>query len=353
MFLGITMSLTTSPAMANRIHVGNYHFSFHQIIFCLIGIVIMVFCSMLSKNSILNFSYIGYMFCIFLLCLVFFIGSCIKGSHRWINLGLFSLQPSELMKPFFIIMNAHFLSISRLNKLLPVISMASFGILILLLVLQPDFGSAIIYSLIWLIQVFLGNTHLKILIYSFIPAAIVIGVIGFFFFPHVHYRVINFFTLRNGHEQYQTKKAIESIYNGGFFGKGLGEGVVKYQLPDAHTDYIFSVICEELGVLFAICLILSFLLFMYRHLASNMTNKKYEIRVIYGIVLLFIAQSCIHIAVNTNFFPSKGMTLPFISYGGSSMLSNSIMFGFLLAFTRKSYTYKSPYKIFEDAYSKT
>lgn len=307
---------------------------------------------MLSKNAILNISYAGYIFCILLLILVLIIGGSIKGSSRWINLGFFALQPSELMKPFFIIINAHLLSVSKKNKFIQFFSLISFGFLILLFILQPDFGSSMLYSLIWVIQIFLGNTKIKVLMYSFITASIALGTIGFFFFSHIHYRVINFFTLRGGKEQYQTKKAIESIYNGGLFGKGLGEGEVKYQLPDAHTDYIFSVICEELGIIFASCLILSFAIFMYRHLVSNITNKKYEIRVIYSFVLLFIFQSCIHIAVNTNMMPSKGMTLPFISYGGSSLLANSIIFGFLLAFTRKSYTYKSPYKFFEDVYYK-
>ena len=352
MTLGLIVSLTISPAMAHRINISNYHFTIHHIFFCFLGIFIMLLFSMLSKMSILNLSYLGYFFCFIMLCLVLVIGITIKGSHRWINFGCFALQPSEIMKPFFIIMNAHFLSVSKTNKIVPVISIVSFSALILLLVLQPDFGSAIIYSSIWLIQVFLGNTKMKILIYSFIPAILLLGCIGFVFFPHVHHRVINFFLLRGGKEHYQTKKAIESIYNGGLFGKGLGEGEVKYQLPDSHTDYIFSVICEEFGVLFAVCLIVYFIIFMYRHLASNITNNKYEIRVIYGLVLLFITQSCIHMAVNTNIFPSKGMTLPFISYGGSSMLSNSIIFGFLLAFTRKSYNYKSPYQIFKNAYYK-
>jgi len=353
MFFGIIMSFSTSPAITDRIHIANqYHFTYHQIIYCIFGIFIMLFCSMLSKSAILNISYAGYIFCILLLILVLIIGGSIKGSSRWINLGFFALQPSELMKPFFIIINAHLLSVSKKNKFIQFFSLISFGFLILLFILQPDFGSSMLYSLIWVIQIFLGNTKIKVLMYSFITASIALGTIGFFFFSHIHYRVINFFTLRGGKEQYQTKKAIESIYNGGLFGKGLGEGEVKYQLPDAHTDYIFSVICEELGIIFASCLILSFAIFMYRHLVSNITNKKYEIRVIYSFVLLFIFQSCIHIAVNTNMMPSKGMTLPFISYGGSSLLANSIIFGFLLAFTRKSYTYKSPYKFFEDVYYK-
>ncbi len=354
MFLGLVMSLTVSPAMSYRISINmnNYHFAIHQIIFCLFGFTIMLFLSMLSRRSILNFSYIGYIFCFFLLLLVLVIGKSIKGSHRWINLGFFAVQPSEIMKPFFIIINARFLSISKYNKFFPVIPIISFGLLMLLFILQPDFGSAVIYSIIWFIQIFLSDVKLKLLFYVFAPIAVAVFVIGFLFFSHVHYRIINFFTLRGGNEQYQTKKAIESIHNGGFFGKGLGEGEVKYQLPDAHTDYVFSVICEEFGIFFSICLILYFLFFMYRHLVSNITSKKYEIRVIYGIVMLFIIQSCIHMSVNTNLFPSKGMTLPFISYGGSSMLSNSIMFGFLLAFTRKGYSYKTPYKIFEDVFSK-
>ena len=348
------MSFTTSPAITSRINISRqYHFTFHQIIFASVGIVIMLFCSMLSRTAILNISYIGYVFCLLLLCVVLFIGGSVKGSHRWINFGLFALQPSELMKPFFIIMNAHFLSSSRTNKIVPVFSILSFGLLVLLFVLQPDFGSAMLYSIIWIIQIFLGNTKITVLLYSFVPAIILLGTIGFIFFPHIHYRVINFFTMRGGQEQYQTKKAIESIYNGGLFGKGLGEGEVKYQLPDAHTDYIFSVICEECGIIFASLLIFFCLLFLYRHLVSNITNYKYEIRVIYGLVLMFIVQLCIHVAVNTNMMPSKGMTLPFISYGGSSILSSSILFGFLLAFTRKTYTYCSPFKNFEDTYLMT
>ena len=352
MLLGMMMSLTTSPAMAHRINIKNYHFTINQCIFYILGISIMVLFSMISRYYLLNIAYIGYTFCLCFLFIVLFVGGTIKGSHRWINFGFFSFQPSEILKPFFIIMNAHFLSISKNNKILSIVSISFFCLLILLLILQPDFGSAIIYSAIWLIQIFLGNTEMKVLLYTFIPIIITLAVIGFFFFPHVHYRIINFFTLRGGNEQYQTRKAIESIYNGGLFGKGLGEGEVKYQLPDAHTDYIFSVICEELGIIFASCLIIYLLFFAYRHMVSNIINKKYEIRIIYGIVMLFMLQSIMHVAVNTNIFPSKGTTLPFISYGGSSILANSIMFGFLLAFTRKEYTYKSPYKFFEYAYSK-
>lgn len=352
-FLGILMSLSISPAITNRIHLNTYYFSKRHIIYAFIGISIMIFISMLSRITILNISYLGFFVCLLLLIAVPFLGSNIKGSHRWFNIGFISLQPAEIMKPFFIIMNAHFLSLSKTNKLAPMISICMIGTICFLLLLQPDFGSIMLYISVWLVQVFLGNSNIFLLGCIIVPAVLILGVIGFFFFPHFHYRIINFFTLSSGQEQYQTKKAIESIYNGGFFGTGLAEGSVKYQLPDSHTDYIFSVICEELGIIFSCAMLLFYLYFAYRHLVSNFMRQKFDIRVIYALVIVFITQSCFHIGVNTNILPSKGMTLPLISYGGSSMIANGIIFGFLLAFTRKTYTYKSPYKLFEDAYLST
>ena len=350
-FLGVLMSCSASPAISSRIHIDTYHFFKKHIIYAVLFVFLMTFISMLSRISIINLSYLGFFVCLLLLCVVPFIGSNIKGSHRWFNLGFIAIQPSEFMKPFFIIMNAHFLSLSKTNRLAPFISISMIGAICGLLILQPDFGSIMLYSAIWIVQIFLGNSNIVLLACSILPLIIIIGIVGFFFFPHFHYRIVNFFTLSSGQEQYQTKKAIESIYNGGFFGKGLGEGVVKYQLPDSHTDYIFSVICEEFGIIFVCAMLLMYMYFAYRHLVSNFMSKKFDIRVIYGLVFAFVLQSCFHIGVNTNILPSKGMTLPLISYGGSSMLANAIIFGFLLAFTRKSYTYKSPYKLFEDAYS--
>ena len=350
MSLGLAMSLSVGPAIGNRLHISSYHFTIRHLLFLAIGLAVMLFCSMLSRKTILNMSYVGYICCFFTLIMVLFVGGSIKGSHRWVNLGFFALQPAEIMKPFFIVINAHFLSVARANKNIPIFSIVSFLFLLLLLVLEPDYGSSAIYCMIWFVQIVLGNSRLMVINLTIILLALSLGAIGFFFSQHFHYRILNFILMRGGHEQYQTKKALECIFNGGFFGKGLGEGEAKYQLPDLHTDYIFSVICEEFGAIFAMVLVMSILIFAYRHLVSNFLNKKYEIRVIYGLVLMFTAQSFIHMAVNINLIPSKGMTLPFISYGGSSMLSNAIIFGFLLAFTRKSYDYKSPYnclKVFE------
>ena len=346
-FIGTLMSLSIDPAISNRIHISKYHFTKNYIFFSNVGLFAMLFCSMMSKKAILNCSCIGYIICIFLLLVILLTGYQIKGAKRWLNLGFFALQPSELIKPFFIIVNAHLLSVSKNNKIIPLFAIINFGFLSFFFISQPDFGTTILYGFIWVIQIFLGNSSINILIYSIIPLCIVVAILGFFFFPHFHNRIINYIFFRSGTENYQTKKAIESIYNGGYFGTGLAEGKVKYQLPDSHTDYIFSVICEEFGVIFAIIIITMIIFFVYHHLSSNYRNMKYEIRVIYGLVLSFAMQCFIHIGVNINILPSKGITLPFISYGGSSIISNSIIFGFLLAFTRKSYDYQSEYKFID------
>ena len=345
--LGLLMSFSVSPAMSYRIHVGTYHFSIRHVFFCLVGIAIMLLVSMFSRISILNMSYAGLFVCLFLLGVVLLSSGNIKGSKRWISFGFFAVQPAELLKPFFIIMNAHFLSLKNKTKITSFISVGMLGTICILLLLQPDFGNTILYSSIWFVQVFLGGVGVGILIASLFIGVVSLASIGFFMFPHFHYRIVNFLQLKAGHEQYQTKKSIESIHNGGFFGTGLGEGDVKYQLPDAHTDYIFATICEEWGAILAFAMLLAYLYFTYRHLASNFTSSKYDIRVIYGLVLMIVIQSCVHIGVNTNLLPSKGITLPLVSYGGSSMLANSLIFGFLLAFTRKTYAFKSNYSDFE------
>lgn len=347
--LGICISFSIGPVVAIRLHISNeYYFTIHHILYSILSIIIILFCSMMSKTSILRVSYFGFFICFILLCSCFIFGTNIKGSRRWINIGFFALQPSEILKPFFIVLNAHFLSISKTNKTAPIISFMLLFCILLLLIRQPDFGMSFIYIVIWLIQVFLGSVNTFILGIIMLFGAIFFVSVGFFLFPHFHYRIVNFFTFSSGKEQYQTKKAIESIYNGGLFGTGLCEGDVKYQLPDAHTDYIFSSICEELGVLFACIMLIGYLVFAYRHIASNFFNSKYNIRIIYGLTLIFVLQSCLHIGINIKLLPSKGMTLPFISYGGSSMISNAIIIGFLLAFTRKTYNYKTPYSLFED-----
>ena len=351
-FIGLLLSFTISPAMTARIGIENsYHFSIHHLLFSVIGILLMLFCSMFSKDAILSFSFFGYFCCLCFLVLVLFIGGSTKGSHRWINLGFFALQPSEIMKPFFIVCNAYFLTNLKNKSFGILISLVNACFLTLLFVLQPDFGTTALYIFITALQLLFCGLRLKILFGGVSIFGILLSIIGFFFFPHFHYRIVNFFHFADKAEHYQTKKALESIHNGGVFGKSLGEGEIKYQLPDAHTDYIFSVLCEELGALFACLLLIMIAIFAYRHVISSIYYSKdnlYEFVAIFGFIAIFVFQTFVHIGVNLNIFPSKGMTFPFLSYGGSSMLSSAIIFGFLLAFTRKSYRFKSPYRFFEN-----
>lgn len=345
--LGIFMSFSVGPVVAKRIHLSSYYFTTRHLLFSFVGIVIMIFLSMLTKKNIINLCFVGLLVCLFMLFLCHFTGANIKGARRWINIGFFALQPSEIMKPFFVVANAYLLSARNRNKFISSFSFYLIAVILTLLVIQPDFGMTITYLSVWFVQIFLGSVNIFVLFGFAIIGVIAITILGMFFFQHFYNRIFNFIHMRGGHEQYQTKKAIESIYNGNFFGTGLCEGDVKYQLPDAHTDYIFSSICEEFGLIFACLMICCYMCFAYRHLASNYRNTKFNIRVIYGLVLIFLIQTCFHIGININFFPSKGMTLPLVSYGGSSMLSSCIIFGFLLAFTRKTYLFKSPYKEFK------
>ncbi len=347
MLLGLLLSFTISPAMTARIGIENgYHFTIHHIIFCLFGFAVMLFCSMLSKEAILSFSFFGYFFCFCCLFAVLIIGGTTKGSHRWIDLGFFLLQPAELMKPFFVVFNAYLLAYFKNRSFGLLACLSSSGLLLFLLILQPDFGSTIVFSLVLSMQLLFAGLRFKILFWGLFIFGLLILVVGFIFFPHFHYRIVNFLHFSSGGEHYQTRKAIESIHNGGFFGTSLGEGKVKYQLPDAHTDYIFSVLCEELGAIFILLLFVCILAFFFRHLISNIFANRYDLLVIYGTLMFFLIQSFVHIGVNLNLLPSKGMTFPFLSYGGSSMISSSIIFGFLLAFTRKPYRLNSPYKFF-------
>ena len=181
-FLGVLMSCSASPAISSRIHIDTYHFFKKHIIYAVLFVFLMTFISMLSRISIINLSYLGFFVCLLLLCVVPFIGSNIKGSHRWFNLGFIAIQPSEFMKPFFIIMNAHFLSLSKTNRLAPFISISMIGAICGLLILQPDFGSILLYSAIWIVQIFLGNSNIVLLACSILPLIIIIGIVGFFFF---------------------------------------------------------------------------------------------------------------------------------------------------------------------------
>jgi cell division protein FtsW len=333
---GLISVLTIAIPISLRIHVSAFGFIAKHIVFLGFSIFLMLFFANSKKGEILFYSNILLCFALVMLIAVIPFGINIKGASRWIGFGGISIQPSEILKPFFIIVNAKILGSkgdldrSRILKSLGLLSVICF-----FLILQPDFGSLILFAMICVFQLFLAGMRLK---YIFSLGGTVIGlmVFAFFAFPHVKSRVM---TMVGGQEVgYQLKKSQESIKSGGFFGKGLGNGTIKYHLPDSHTDFIFSTICEEFGYLFAIILICLYFAIATRNmiLITQCTRDKVSIYTVYGNMFLFFCQAFINIGVNLKILPNKGMTLPFVSYGGSALISMGIVIGITMCFTKES-----------------
>ena len=282
---------------------------------------------------------------LFFLILVPFFGVEVKGSKRWMDFPFLpKFQPIELLKPFLIVIIASVLSYEN-NKNIYYKFLLSFLILIpiiLLLVSQPDFGQTLLTFLTWFSLIFISGINLIIFFIFFVLLLFLLTGAIFLFpnkFGYILMRLKAFFDPSSGNN-YQSEKASEAIISGGFFGKGIGEGTLKSRVPEAHTDYIVSVISEEFGVLFIIILMLIFLFFIYqvfRRLYSEKNNLTKLILV--GSISIILLQALIHIGVNIRLFPTTGMTLPFISYGGSSIISTSILCGIILNLTKRKIDY--------------
>jgi cell division protein FtsW len=291
---GLMMTATSSPAIAKKINVDKFFFLKKQLIFAFIGVTLLIAISFLDQEKIKIFALLGLVATIFLLVAVLLFGSEAKGAKRWIAIAGFTLQPSEFAKTFFVVLNAFILQRLHFEKweMKYGISAALYLLIVCLLILQPDFGMTLTLTVLWVAQLFAYGLPLP-----FITAIGVLGVFGgigaYLVFPHVEDRINKF--LDSGEKNYQAERSIDAFVNGSFFGTGPGNGVVKKFIPDAHTDFIFAVVGEEYGIISCIILIVIKLL------------------------------------------PTKGMTLPFISYGGSSMISMAICFGLILAFTKRKY----------------
>jgi cell division protein FtsW len=337
LFIGSLMSLSISPAIGARIGLedGMYFFK-KYIFFAFLGLFIVLFFSFLNIKNLQWIALFGFVCSFLLLFLVLFSGEIVKGSRRWLNLYFFTLQPSEIMKPFFIIVNGYI--VSRDVGRYFYISLSSLLLLfgVLLLILEPDFGSVAVYLSLWFVQVFLGGVSRRFLS-LIIPLPVVLAVIGFLFFPHFHNRIVGFVSKNikfSSGINYQVSKSLDGIRNGGLFGMGLCEGVAKYQLPDSHTDYIVSVIVEEMGLVFLLFIIFLYFLITVKSLHRDYKDDKLRMIYVYSICFLLLTELFINICVAFNFLPSKGMVLPFISYGGSGMVANSILVGILLNLLR-------------------
>ena len=342
-FLGLFFSFSsTSSIVAEKLNTQNYYFFIKHLIFVLMALGFIFFISFQKKEMIKKiFPYIFFITLV-LLFLVPFFGLEIKGSKRWLEfLFLPRFQPIEILKPFFILIIAKILT-SNLEKNMYkkyIETIVILFVVLILLIIQPDLGQTILLFSTWLMMIFISGVNLIILTFFFTISLIAISTLVLLFpdkFGYIFLRLRSFVDPSQG-DNYQSDKALESIINGGFFGKGIGEGVLKDKVPEAHTDYIIAVISEEFGIILIIGLILIFLILGFNVFKKiiNETDNFVKLSLI-GLISIILIQAFIHIGVNIRLFPTTGMTLPFLSYGGSSIIGTSIIAGLIINFTKKN-----------------
>ena len=343
--LGLFFSLvSTSLIASDKLDTNSYYFFFKHLFFVGIGFSFVIFFSYINYEKLFNISTILFIVCFGFLVLVPFIGVEVKGSKRWIDLFFLPrFQPIELLKPFIIVVAATILSTEK-NENIYYKYFLSFILLapiLFLLIGQPDVGQTFLVFLTWLSLIFVSGINLIIFLLFFILIMFFLFCLIFFVpkFSYILLRFKSFFDLSSG-SNYQSEKASEAIINGGFFGKGIGEGTLKNRVPEAHTDYIVSVISEEFGALIIIFLMLVFLFFVYQIIKKLYFEKNNKIKLILvGSISILLLQTLIHIGVNIRLFPTTGMTLPFLSYGGSSIVGTSILSGIILNLTKRRISY--------------
>jgi len=337
LIFGLMMTASSSPVIAKRIDVEKFFFLKKQIIFAVIALILLISISFLDQDKIKIFAILGMLIAFILLILVLFFGSKTKGATRWISFGGLAIQPSEFAKTFFIIFNAYCLQKFYFAKVhfKYGISFLSLLILLTLLLLQPDFGMTISYSAIWITQLFLFGLPWSLIIT--LAVLIIIGGVGAYLgLPHVEDRINRF--LDADQKNYQADRAIDAFVNGSLFGKGPGNGVVKKYIPDVHTDFIFSAIAEEFGIFSCSIILLLFLYLIIRIVKRAMEEEDLFVYLsLCGLMMQFTMQVIVNTGDSLSIFPTKGMTLPFISYGGSSLMATAICFGLILAFTKRKY----------------
>jgi cell division protein FtsW len=349
--IGLIAVAAASPAAAHRYSGGNVRFPelyyfWRQLAWIAVGIPVMIGISMMPRERARRLSLFGAAFFFVLLIFVPVIGPEINGAKRWIEIGVGQLQPSEFLKPFFVVAMAWLLSLRETDKSLPVFPISALvtGGIAFLLMKQPDFGSTIIFCTVWIAMLALAGISVRLL--GILAGAAVVGVILAYFFYPVATTRIDGFIFGEG-DNFQVENALRTLTAGGLFGMGPGGGTRKFGLPEPHTDYIFSVIGEEFGLIACLAIALLYLGIVARVLIKLLDeDSSFAILAAGGLVIEFGLQALINMMVNVQLAPSKGMTLPFISYGGSSMLALSIGMGLLLAFTRRNpYLTRSPYVV--------
>ncbi len=336
MLIGIVLLLAASPSVAIRLGIDPFHFVHRQALFLAPAMAVMLATSMLSPRGVRRVALAVFLVSLVLVAATLVIGPEIKGAKRWLSVLGVSVQPSEFMKPAFVVVAAWAFSESGRRPEMPA-TMLAFAMLftsVPLLILQPDFGQTVLLSITWGALFFLAGLR-WVWTAGFMGAAF-IGVFGAYkFIPHVTSRLRRFLDPASG-DTFQIDTSLESFMRGGWFGKGPGEGTVKRILPDGHTDFIYAVAAEEFGLILCLIILALFSFIVLRALLHAMREQDSFTRLaISGLALLFGLQSAIAMAVSLYLMPSKGMTLPFVSYGGSSLISLALGMGMLIALTRR------------------
>jgi len=340
MFFGVMLTMAGSPPVAERLGLDSFHFVKRHVVMLIPTIALMIFFSFLDLRNMRLISLISFLVIVGLLIITPFLGTEIKGAKRWLNLGGFSLQASEFLKPVFCMMNAWIFS--HLSKQFPAVrpwqlSIGLFCCMAFLLLLQPDLGMTVVITAIWAVQFFM--TGLSFQVIAIIGISGIVGLFGaYFLFPHVSDRINKFLFVTDDKfgASYQIEKSLNAFRNGGLWGQGPGEGVYKKHLPDAHADFIFSVAGEEFGLIVCAILVGVFGVIFFRTLVQfNRERNFFAIIAGVGLVVSFTFQAVINMSSALNLIPTKGMTLPFVSYGGSSLLALGIHTGLILGLTRR------------------
>ena len=340
--IGLFFSLVSTSLLASdKLETNYYDFFFKHLTFVVLGLIIVFVLSSINEEKLVKISPMIFILSLFSLMLVPIIGVEVNSAQRWIDLYMLPrFQPIELVKPFLIILLSLILSNEKYNNvyLKYFFSFLLTLLIALLLAAQPDIGQILLIFFSWSVLIFISGINIIFLITSLLIISMVLYLSINFVpkFAYIKSRILSFFNTETGTHNAQSEKAIDSITSGGFFGKGIGEGTLKNRVPEAHTDYIISVISEEFGVIAIILILLLFLIFIY-----SVFKKVYLVQdertklILVGCVSLILVQAMIHIGVNIRLFPTTGMTLPFISYGGSSIISISILSGIILNLTKR------------------
>jgi cell division protein FtsW len=333
---GAVLSLAAGPAVAIKRGLPTFYFLERHLLVAATGVVLMLAVSLLSPRQIRRLALVVLLCALAMLVAVLMSGPEVNGARRWLRLGGHSFQPSEMAKPVFIVISAWLFAESSQRSDVPALPMAAglYVLLVSLVALQPDVGQALLISTVWGALFFLSGQPLsRIAMFGFVATS---GfAIAYATFPHVRGRIGRFLDPSTG-DTYQTDRAIESFTEGGFFGRGPGEGVIKSILPDAHTDFPFAVIGEEYGTIACLLIIALYAFIVFRALQRTWGHPDPFTRLaVTGLALLIALQASINMSVNVGLIPAKGMTLPFISAGGSAHLAVSLLAGMLLALTRR------------------